>query len=325
MAYMSSTYLISVLLPCHSLKFLEKCIESISNQSIKGEFFEVVIIADRVNPIEILSILKKYQLNFRVVESKVPGIVAALNLGIQEISSKYVVRMDEDDLMEPTRIERQFKFMEKFPNTLALGGQLQLIDEVGADLGVAHYRKNFGRSDFNILRNSPIAHPASIFRLDAVKSIGGYRDFLSEDWDLWVRLYEVGTIGNLKDVVLKYRIHPSQLSREKMYSQNMSQRFVAASFYARASALEDHPKPGEDSIEWLERIEFELKENSPRFNSFVKQIDRESKIAEALQLTSKSDKTRRILHLACYQPISIFSYLSRILRTKLRGILHTHL
>ena len=38
----------------------------------------------------------------------------------------------------------------------------------------------------------------------------------AEDWDLWLRIAERYQLANLKEVVVKYRIHPNQVSLRKL-------------------------------------------------------------------------------------------------------------
>ena len=318
---MKPTYPISVLLPCHSLKFLESSIESISKQTFGKDYYQVVIVADRVHLNDLSIILAKFDLNFKVLEAKTPGIVAALNLGLEEISSKYVVRMDEDDLMESTRLAKQFQYMEEHMNVMALGGQLQLINELGKELGIARYPKKVSEKD--ILMKSPIAHPAAIFRVDAVKSIGGYRSFLPEDWDLWVRLSEIGEIANHKDVVLKYRVHPGQLSRDKMYAQFTGQRFVAASFFARRCKLKDCPDSGENSNDWLERTQLQLEKQSPEFASFKKWSAKGNEVSSMIQIDSKLSKIRGLITVGKDFPVFVTVYIFKILLFKLKSFFIT--
>jgi hypothetical protein len=47
-------------------------------------------------------------------------------------------------------------------------------------------------------------------RRDAVVAVGGYRAeaFPSEDFDLWLRLNEVGELANIPDLLVRYRRHP---------------------------------------------------------------------------------------------------------------------
>jgi hypothetical protein len=66
-----------------------------------------------------------------------------------------------------------------------------------------------------VLVESPLFHPAVMFRASAVEQVGGYRngDF-PEDYDLWLRLVGAGfEIGALEQEVVILRDHGQRLTR----------------------------------------------------------------------------------------------------------------
>ena len=58
-----------------------------------------------------------------------------------------------------------------------------------------------------------LVHPSIMLRRDAMLAVGGYRNFVIEDVDLYLRLAEYGRIARLPDFLLKYRIHSANLYR----------------------------------------------------------------------------------------------------------------
>ncbi len=268
------------------------------------------MVLDRVDVNEANRILNKSEINHRIIRSHKPGIVAALNLGLEKITSEFVARMDEDDVMLPERLELQYEYLRRNKEVLAVGGQLSLIDIEGRTIGQAGYLKKIKLSSHHLFEKSPIAHPAVMFRRESVNRVGGYRDFLPEDWDLWVRLREVGPVHNLKEVVLKYRVHPGQLSRQNMYANSYGKLFVASSHFARQESLLDHPKIGQDSLMWLLETQSELRKTSRRFRKF----ERHSKFIDALSRGFKKSLNReqiKILFMGFFQsPIALTKYLT---------------
>ena len=110
---MSQKAKVTVLIPCHSLQYLEQSIKSIEGQTLSKERFDVILIADRIDLTEADRILGKFTIKHTIIESHIPGIVPALNLGLSHLKSKYIARMDEDDVMMPNRLEKQMKFLEE--------------------------------------------------------------------------------------------------------------------------------------------------------------------------------------------------------------------
>ncbi len=317
---MKSSCLITVLIPCHSLLYLPSSIQSISQQTMPLNEFEVLVVADRVDLELAEDILARSNLNFRIIESNQPGIVPALNLGLANITSEFVARMDEDDLMKPDRLELQYQYMQKHSKTLVIGGQLQLIDVEGKPIGLADYRRRVTKSSVQIFESSPIAHPAAMFRREAVERIGGYRSFLPEDWDLWVRLSEYGPIENLKETVLYYRVHPNQLSREKMYAQQIGRQFVSTSFFARESGLRDAPNTNEDKYAWLEETQKQLLLLSPAFRRFEKRSQKNELIYEAFHAGKGRKRLLRVIFVLFKFPILTSRKVSAKINKKVRAV-----
>jgi len=300
---MENRYLITVLIPCHSLQYLPQSIDSINLQTFPKKDFEVLLVADRIDVSEAEKILMESGLNYRMMKSIEPGIVAALNLGLSNISSEFVARMDEDDVMLPKRLQLQFEYLKKHNKVLAVGGQIALIDIEDRVIGLTRYHRTIKLSSHHLFESSPIAHPAVMFRTEIVNHIGGYRSFLPEDWDLWVRLREIGPIHNLRERVLNYRVHSGQLSREKMYAQAIGKKFVSTSHVARQKYIRDFPVRSEDPSLWLEETQSELRKNSRDFRKFERYSKKMDLVYSALQIKPKNEKLKRIFSVLLASPI----------------------
>lgn len=306
---MGIRYSITVLIPCHSLHYLKQSIDSISLQTFPKKDFEVLLIADRIDVNSAEEILMKSELNYRIMQSGEPGIVPALNLGLKSITSEFVARMDEDDVMLPRRLQLQYDYLRKNNTVLAVGGQLALIDIENRIIGLTTYRTNVEISNHHLFDGSPIAHPAVMFRQQVVNQIGGYRSFLPEDWDLWIRLREIGPIHNLKERVLNYRVHPGQLSREKMYAQAIGKRFVSTSYFARQESIKDHPEKSEDSLHWLEKTQSKLRNQSQDFRKFERYSSKMEKVNSALENRLKKVQLKALFLVILESPILTSKYL----------------
>ena len=247
--------LITVLIPCHSTEYLRAALESIAIQTLDKNQFEVLVIADRVEPTAVEELLVNAKFGFRVLRSPNPGIVAALNFGLRNTSAELIARMDEDDLMTSRRLEIQKNFLDLNPDYAAVGGQLELINSANKTIGFSNYPLTLLRNSAKTLKQSPLPHPGTMFRRSMVLELGGYRDFLPEDWDLWVRINERWKIANIRNTVLKYRVHSKQLSRTQTYTSPRGALVVAASQLARRLGLQDHPTDFETVEDWLERLE----------------------------------------------------------------------
>ncbi|MEO1237768.1 MAG: hypothetical protein AAFX76_13355, partial [Planctomycetota bacterium] len=69
-----------------------------------------------------------------------------------------------------------------------------------------------------------ICHPSLFARGQALRDLGGYRERFryTEDLDLYLRLGEVGQLGNLDEVLLDYRVHPGMTSTPYNVEQTLA-------------------------------------------------------------------------------------------------------
>ena len=99
---------ISVVLPIYNVgKYIEKCLESIQNQTFKD--FEAICVDDcgTDNSIEIAQRFIEKDSRFKLVRHEHNrGLSAARNTGIDMATGEYIVFIDSDDWVEPTLLEK---------------------------------------------------------------------------------------------------------------------------------------------------------------------------------------------------------------------------
>lgn len=144
------------------------------------------------------------------------GQTGALNLGLARAESEYVARLDADDVCMPERLARQVAFLDANPQIALVGTQARFIDRNGALLGhVTEFPEGHGDIVGYMPITNPIVHPSVMFRLAAVRDVGGYDGSISyaQDLALWIALAEKYRLANLPDALLKLRVHPGQETR----------------------------------------------------------------------------------------------------------------
>lgn len=202
---------VSVVLPVRNgARFLPEALASLGAQTLRE--IEILLIDDGstdTSP-EIARELARRDGRFIVVSQEQRGIACALNAGIRMARGRYVARMDADDVAMPSRIEKQVAFLAAHPRCVAVGSDVEIIDEEGRTLGTGVYPRRHADIERSLLSGrNPLVHPSVVMRTDAVRSVGGYRaeTHLAEDFDLWLRLSEVGELANLGEPLLRYRRH----------------------------------------------------------------------------------------------------------------------
>jgi glycosyltransferase involved in cell wall biosynthesis len=231
---------VSVVLPAHGrAPFLQAAVESILGS---GEVLrELLIVDDRLDDAGrgLLDGIEDDRL--RVVPCAGVGLVDALNTGLAQAGGEFIARMDADDISLPGRIEQQRLHLVEHRECVAVGGQLQVIDEAGRVIGERHYPTDPHDVRRMLRLRNALAHPAAMFRREAALQAGGYRHQFpgAEDYDLWLRMLELGDIANLATDVLAYRVHGAQIT------STASVTVAESTYLAQWSARERrHGRPG---------------------------------------------------------------------------------
>ncbi len=146
------------------------------------------------------------------------GLAATLNHCLKYATGEYIARMDGDDVCPPDRFVREVDFLDNHPEYTLVSGWMACYDEDGV-YGVVQYPEKPQHADF--VKRSCICHAACMMRRDALLSLGGYHNtqqtMRTEDYDLWVRMYEAGYKAyNLQSVIYSMRDDRNAIKRRKM-------------------------------------------------------------------------------------------------------------
>lgn len=207
--------LVTILIPnLNGEKFLERAVLSALQQTYSCKVL-VVDNGSTDGSLIILKRLKKIHKKLDYFVEEKPGISAALNAGIHKINTKYIARLDSDDLMQESRIEKQIIEFVKNPNLVLVGSNMNVID-ANDKFGSQIFCPEDNLSIVKSMRyRNPIAHPSVLLLRDAVVRSGMYRSKFdgAEDLDLWLRLQECGQFHNIQEPLTLYRAHDHQATK----------------------------------------------------------------------------------------------------------------
>lgn len=116
--------LFSIIVPVYNVdKYLERCLESISNQSYKE--FEVILVDDGSDD-ESSQICDKYvnkDIRFHVIHKKNGGLVSARKAGISVANGKYIINVDGDDYIGNKHLEKIYNAIKEYnyPDIVGFG------------------------------------------------------------------------------------------------------------------------------------------------------------------------------------------------------------
>ncbi len=199
-----------------STPFLKAAIRSVLDQDDGDFLFLIGANACEDELIEEIEQIVAGDPRVRIVRSGVPQLSYNLNSLVDIAETEWLIRMDGDDISEPTRI-RHFRALMARTEADVIGSWATFIDEHDREIGlfkpeITHERI---RSAFRF-RNQ-LCHPAVAFKKSYWLEMRGYLGgFVSEDLDFWLRGFAAGKrFANIPQPLLRYRIHGAQASRSR--------------------------------------------------------------------------------------------------------------
>lgn len=211
--------LVSVLMPAYNAEVtVVEAMQSILWQTYPH--FEFIIINDGSTDATRERILSVSDARIRYYENEVnQGLVYTLNRGIDLCRGKYIARMDADDISLPTRFEKQVKVMEDNANIIVCGTDISYF---GDPERVKRSRPGYiCFSSPDIFRQILIvitgfAHPTVMIRKSTLDKYCLRYDSnypCAEDYKFWMDLVSYGDFYNIPEILLKYRLSSTQISR----------------------------------------------------------------------------------------------------------------
>ena len=223
--------LVSVVLPAfNAARTLKAALNSLFVQEPAAgcplPLFEIIVINDGSTDdsaalLEACAQENAAQGRLRSVHLPHGGIVTALNAGLAAARGHFIARMDADDTAHPHRMALQTAHLWG-NRDLTLSASLAAFGGDRANAyGFAHFVdwQNSLRSQEEIYRNrfrdTPVCHPTTMFRREAVDRWGAYADGnFAEDWELWLRWLHAGALmEKLPQTLLVWNDAPDRATR----------------------------------------------------------------------------------------------------------------
>lgn len=104
---------VSIIIPIYNVeKYIEQCIESVVNQTLKD--IEIIIVNDGTKDNSMKKI-EKYLSDPRiiVIDKENGGLSSARNVGLEIAKGEYIAFIDSDDFIELTMLEELYNNSEK--------------------------------------------------------------------------------------------------------------------------------------------------------------------------------------------------------------------
>lgn len=213
--------LVSVVMPVYNAeRFIHKAIESILNQTLKNFEFIIVNDASTDKTAKVIHSYVKEDKRIQLINnSRNLNIAHSLNIGVYAAKADFIARVDADDISHPERLEIQYRFLKHHPKVAIVGTNISITDDHGKEIWKRKYPTRSKDIKKIMLRYSPFAHPAVMFRKKVLKEFGGYNPNMipCEDIDLWFKIGSKYNFGNIPRTLLKYSLSTNSSSHYNLH------------------------------------------------------------------------------------------------------------
>ena len=217
--------LVSILLPVYNVEdFIKETIDSILAQTFID--FELIVIDDSSSD-NTVNIIERYLLKdnrIKLLQNyENLGIAKTLNHGLNHAEGIYIARIDGDDLMDKTRLDKQINFLSTHLDYGLVGCWIHNINEQGKVINSSKYPVSHEQVLECIDTCSPILH-IWMARTKLYKELNGYRGTNpAEDYDFILRSIDAGyKVGNLAYFGAKVRLRQGNTMSNSAFKQRLA-------------------------------------------------------------------------------------------------------
>lgn len=185
---------------------LANAIESILNQNYPFWFLILVNDGSTDDTQKVINHYQKIDERITCIVNKTnEGLAYSLNKAIENSNTKYIARMDADDIAFPNRLEAQLTYLEKHPEIDVLGTAAEVVTSAG-NKKIIHKPQNHNVIAGIIEKINPFFHSSVMMRSSFINHLGGYdpKCLRAQDYDLWLRGVDKFNYHNLQEVLMTY-------------------------------------------------------------------------------------------------------------------------
>jgi glycosyltransferase involved in cell wall biosynthesis len=220
---MSENSLVSIIMPCYNCeKYVETAIRSILNQTYNNM---EIIITDDCSIDNTSSIIESLAINDKritfVKNKSNLELITSLNNSLDIAHGKYIARMDADDISLPDRIEKQVYFLETHPEYVICGTGAWHINSSDKIVDMSIIPLTSEEIENSKFFGSPFYHPSIMIKKEIKELLKYDLNYIyAEDYALWLSILKNHRGMNLKERLIKYRIHEDSVSNKNKNKQS---------------------------------------------------------------------------------------------------------
>lgn len=204
---------ISIVLPVYNgAEYLAESIESVIAQTYAN--WELIIVNDcsTDNTLAIANAYASKDARIMVfsnpINLKLPN---TLNEGFKHASGEYFTWTSDDNKYKSDALCVMVESFERNPDVVMVYADYTCIDCNGGEVGLAR------NPEPKYLFTGNVIGACFLYTAEVAKLVGTYDAnlFLAEDYDFWIRLYEIGKLLHLEDDLYYYRVHGKSLTETR--------------------------------------------------------------------------------------------------------------
>jgi len=245
---------VSIVTSCfNAVAHFPELLSSIQHQTFRD--FELVLVDDGSSDhtLEFIRSSARDDPRIRVIAKEHTGLTDSLRIGVRAARGRWIARWDVDDLADPTRLEVQYRYCVENPDVALVGSDCIEVDQ---SVGPSRLHR-YPREHKNLLNRiqrlrGVFPHSAAFFSRRLALAAGNYRKRFtySQDWDLWIRLSEVGRIASIPLPLVTIVRRVDSISARNAIQQKLFAVASTICYFLRSQKRSD---PSELSDElWLE-------------------------------------------------------------------------
>lgn len=222
--------LVSVIVPVYNRAHLvTETVASILGQTYQN--IEIILINDGStdDSLKVVQALQQESPDvIRIIDQENQGQTVARNQGIKHARGKYVAFLDSDDLWVSGKLEWQIPLFDEGVG-LVYGG-VEFINEHGETTGFDSCDSAIqGKIYPHLLVKNRMTGGSVVVLREALDMVGMFDPEFraAENWDLWLRICKEYEARLVDKPVVKYRLHPNNMSKDVMLMQDAKQQIMA--------------------------------------------------------------------------------------------------
>lgn len=222
---------ISVVMPVFNAeRYVAEAIESVLRQTYGN--FELIVVDDASTDRSREMVARFADPRVRMLVNDVNrGVAYSLNRGLSVATGELIARMDADDISLPERFARQVQEFARDPDLALCCTNGVSIAEDGSALTAPWYRgaENIA---WSVLFYCPVPHASVMLRAARLSGLA-YPQTRAQDIGLWREMLGRGNFRRVPEVLIKYRVHPANVSRRNLPEHQRAALESARKTFAR--------------------------------------------------------------------------------------------